>query len=161
MKCRCKAWTKCMQSYFESAPLLCQFGIPFLSFAICFQLLIRWSKLLAQHKWTRVTSHITSNHANVTFLLHVTVLLGLHTHTHTQTHIHYLLCCWQSSNKDNIICFMEAITKKKLSDLLEEHDIAALFILSKRKGRQTRHFSNIVSEEWKRKWIYMLKRIAG
>lgn len=42
---------------------------------------------------------------------------------------------------------MEAITKKKLSDLLEEHDIAALFILSKRKGSQTRHFSNIVSEE--------------
>lgn len=52
--------------------------------------------------------------------------------------------------------------ERKLTDLLEEHDIAALFILPKRKGSQTRHFSNIVSKEEKRKWmLYMLKHIIG
>lgn len=62
------------------------------------------------------TGHISHHLQSRKYLIslsHVTVLAGLHTHTHTQTHKHYLLCCWQSSNKDNIICFMEAITKKK------------------------------------------------
>lgn len=59
--------------------------------------------------------------------------------------------------------FAEVITsntesKTKLSDLLEEHDVTALLVLSEGKRSQTSHFCNVMPGEeeikWKLLWAY-------